>query len=230
MVGGQLHDEGGGLSGKGLELFENHTGNHHRRNADEEGRHRHQRGIAEHRPGKQADDRHFRAAGDEARGHDGDFPVIFLLNGAGRQNARHAAAGGHQHGDDGFTGQAELAQEPVHNEGHPGHIAHVFQNGQEHGKHQNLGHKAQHRADTRQNAVHHQPVEPAADPQSRQNGIQKRRNPLPEQHVVGPVRADGADGEGEAAHGDGVHGEHDQSKNRQGQHPVCHNAVDSVRE
>ena len=92
MVGGQLHDEGGGLSGEGFELFQNHAGNHHRPNADEEGRHRHQRGIAEHRPGKQTNDGHFRAAGDEARGHNGDLPVIFLLDGAGSQNSRHAVA------------------------------------------------------------------------------------------------------------------------------------------
>ena len=51
---------------------------------------------------------------------------------------------------------------------------------------------------------------------------------MTEQHIIGPVRANGADGERKAAHGDGVHGEHDEGKNRQRQHPVCHNPVNSV--
>ena len=148
MVGRQFHDEGSGFAREGFELFQNHSGDGHGGNADEEGGYRHQRGIAKYRPGKQADNGHFRAAGDEARGHDGDFSVIFLLNGAGSQDPRHAAARCHQHGDDGFAGQAEFAQEPVHDEGHPGHIAHIFQDGQEQRKHQNLRHKAQHRAHT----------------------------------------------------------------------------------
>ena len=38
VVGGQLHDEGGGLPGKGFELFQHDAGDHHGGNADEEGR------------------------------------------------------------------------------------------------------------------------------------------------------------------------------------------------
>ena len=228
MIGRKLHHKGRGLSRKGLEFLQNHAGGHHRPNAYEEGGYRNQGGIAEHRAGKQADDGHFRAAGNEARGHDGDLPVVLLLDGSGGQNAGHAAAGGNQHGNDGFAGQAEFAQEPVHNEGHPGHIAHILQQGQQEGQHQNLGHKAQHRAHTGQNAVHHQAVKPIAHMQRPKNRAQSIRNPLPEEHVVCPIGANGADGEGEAAHGDGIHTEHDQGKDGQSQHPIRHHPVDLV--
>ena len=77
---------------------------------DEVGGYRHQRAAAEDSAGKQADDGHFGAAGDEAGGHDGHFAVAVILDGAGRHDAGHAAAGAHQHGDETLAGQAELAE------------------------------------------------------------------------------------------------------------------------
>ena len=63
-------------------------------------------------------------------------------------DAGDAAAGAHQHGDEALAGEAELAEDPVHDEGDTGHVADVLQNGQHQKQHQHLGHEAQHRADT----------------------------------------------------------------------------------
>ena len=228
MVGRQLHDKGSRTPRQRLELFQNHAGHHHSPHANKESGGGNQGRIAEHCTSEQADDGHFCAAGDESRGHHRDPPVPVLLNGPGSQNAWYAAAGGHQHGDNGLAGQTEFPENPVHDEGHPGHIAHVLQDGQQEGKHQNLGHKAQHRANACQNTVHHQAIQPVTDLQRCQSASQQVGQPLTEQHFVGPVGSHGADGEREVPHGDGVHQKHHPGENGQGQNPVRDNPVNFI--
>ena len=148
------------------------------------------------------------------------------------QDAGHAAAGGHQQGDEALAGQAELAEDAVHDEGDAGHVAHVLHEGQQEAEHQDLGHEAQHRAHAGHDAVHDQGVQPLGDHRRalgvEQEGVEEIGDPLAEEHVVGPVGAHGADGDGVAAHGDGVHREHDDREDGQGQHPVGDDAVDLV--
>ena len=112
----------------------------------------------------------------------------------------------------------------------PGHIAHVLQNGQQEEQHQHLRHEAQHRAHTGHNAVLDQPVEPAAfgHTQSAQNGVKQAGDHLTEEDIIGPVSAHRADGNGPAAHGNGVDAEHDQGEDGQGQDPVGDDLVDLV--
>ena len=212
MVGGQLHDKGGGLAGKGLELLQHDAGDDDRRHADEVGGGSHPGGVAEDGAGEQADDGHLGAAGDEAGGHDGHFAVPVLLDGAGGHDAGHAAAGSHQHGDEALAGQAEAAEDAVHDEGDAGHVAHVLQNGQQEEQDQHLGHEAQHRRPRRprcrpwirpysQSASHSSPAG------GEQDAVKEAGHPLTEDRVVGEVSGDGADGDGPAAHGDGSRSE-----------------------
>ena len=232
MVGGQLHDEGGGVARKGLGLFQHDAGADDGCHADEVGRHCHQRRAAEHCTGDQADDGHLCAAGDEAGGHDGHAAVTLVLDGTACHNARHAAAGAHQHRDKALAGKAELAEDTVHDKGHAGHIAHVLQNGQQEEQHQHLGHKAQHRAHTGHDAVHDQAVQPACHADALQKAAQRIGNDLTEQHIVGPVGGKGAqrpaavrDG---GAHGQGVHQVHHHCKDGQCQHAVGNDPVDLI--
>ena len=160
VVGGQLHDKGGGLAGKGLEFLQHDAGDDDRRHANEVGGGSHPGGVAKDSAGEQADDGHLGAAGDEAGGHDGDFAVTVLLDGAGGHDPGHAATGSHQHGDEALAGQAEAAEDPVHDEGDPGHVAAALQEGQEDEQHQHLGHEAQHGAHAGYDAVQHQAGEP----------------------------------------------------------------------
>ena len=51
--------------------------------------------------------------------------VTLVLDGTGSHNTGHTAAGTDQRGDEAFTGQAELAEDTVHDEGDTGHIAHL---------------------------------------------------------------------------------------------------------
>ena len=230
MIRRQLHHKGRRLSRKGFEFLQNHTGNQYRAHTDKERGNCHQGRISEYSPGKKSDNRHFCSAGNKAGGHYRNLPVPLLLNGPGSQNSRHTTAGGYQHGNDALSGQAEPPQNPIHNKGHPGHIAHILQDAQKQTQNQNLRNKSKYSAYARQNAVHNQAVQPSAYAEARENPVQETGNPLSKQHIVCPVRADCADRERETAHSNGIHQEHDAHKNRQCQNPVCYDPVNPVRQ
>ena len=225
MVGGQLHNEGGGVACKRLGLFQDDAGKDDGRHADEVGGHRHQAAAAEQGAGEQADDGHLGPAGHEAGGHDRHPAVALVLNGTGGHDAGHAAAGADEHGDKALAAQAELAEDTVHDERHAGHVAHILQDGQHQEQHQHLGHEAQHRAHAGNDAVHNQPLQPGGGADALQPAAHRRRHNLAEQHVVGPT------GHPVAHRADGhiVHRKHDHRENRQGQNPVGHNPVNLVR-
>ena len=236
VIGGQLHDKGGGLAGEHPKFLEHDAGDHHRGDADEEGGYRHPGAVAEDGSGKEGDDGDLGAAGDEAGGHDGHLPVPVLLDGPGGQDAGDAAAGGHQHGDEALAREAEAPEDPVHDEGDAGHVADVLQDAQQEHQHQNLGHKAQHCANARHDAVLDETVEPAAlgHMQRAQKGVKPAGHQLAEEHVVGPVGAEGADADAAVrhggAHGDGVDQHHHRREDGQGQNPVGDDFVDLVRD
>src|SRR5699024_2215582 len=146
VVGGQLHDEGGGVAGEGFGLFQDDAADDDGGDADEVSADGHQAAAAEDGAGQQADDGHLGAAGDKAGGHDGQLAVTVLLDGAAGHDAGDAAARGHQQGDEALARQAEPAEDAVHHEGDAGHVADVLQNGQQEAQDQDLGHKAQGRA------------------------------------------------------------------------------------
>ena len=306
MVGGQLHDEGGGLPGEGLELLQNDPGDDDRRHADEVGGGGHQGGIAKQGSGEQANDGHLGPAGDKAGGHDGHLPVPVLLDGPGGHDAGHAAAGGHQHGDEGLAAQAKAAEDPVHDEGDAGHVADVLQNGQQQEEHQHLGYEAQHGAHAAHDAAQNQVLNNGVAVNGGQAVLDEHRDArhpyavlggvglghreglliglvvhlqhighaglvviqvglvLPglvglddgagllegagglipgvgvggegdepavaEQAVIGPVGKVGADGDGPAAHGQGIYQGHNHHEDGQGGDSVGDHPVDLVRQ
>ena len=244
MVGGQLHHKGGRLTCEGPRLFQHDAGEDDRSHTDEVGGGGHPGGAAEQGARKQSDDGHLGSAGDKAGGHNGHFAVPVLLNGAGGHDAWDAAAGGHQHGDKGLAGQAEAAEDPVHDEGDAGHIAAVLQHRQQQEEHQHLGNKAQYSAHTGHNAILDQAVEHRAlhHVQRPQHGVKPAGNDLSKEHIVGPVGAKGADpdapgvaaavkqGGGRGPHGNGIDQAHHHHEDGQGQDPVGHDPVDPVRD
>ena len=232
MVSGQLHDEGSGVACEDLGLFQDDAGADDGSHADEVSRNSHQRRAAEHGTCDEADDGHLSAAGDEAGGHDGHAAVALVLDGTGSHNTGHAAAGTDQHGDEALTGQAELAEDTVHDEGDTGHIADVLQDGQQEEQDQHLRHEAQNCADTGDDAVHDQAVQPACHADALQKTAQSIGNDFTEQDIVGPVGGKGTNGPAAVcnggAHGQGVHQEHDQREDGQSQHTVGHDLVDLI--
>ena len=160
MVGGQLHNEGSGITGEHLGLLQDDTGDDDGRHTDEVSGGGDPCAAAEQGAGDHADEGNLCAAGDEGGGHDGHTAVTFILDGTGRHNAGDTAAGTDQHGDEGLTGQAELAENTIQHEGDTGHVAAGLQEGQHQEQHQHLGHEAQHRADTGDDTVKDQAAEP----------------------------------------------------------------------
>ena len=109
-----------------------------------------------------------RAAGDKGGGHDRHTAVTLVFNGTGSHDAGHAAAGADEHGDEGLAGQAELAEDTVQNEGDTGHVAAGLEEGEHQEQNEHLGNEAEHRADTGDDTVEDQAVEPV----SRAGGLQ----------------------------------------------------------
>ena len=230
MIRRKLHHKGSGLSRKEFELLQDHAGNQCRANADKECGNRNQRRIFEHCPGKESDDRHFRSAGNKSGGHHRNLPIPFLLNGTGRKNSRHSAAGGNQHGNDALAGEPESAKDPIHNKGHPGHISHILQDAQKDGQNQYLRKESQNRTHSGKNSVHDQSIQPSAHPQSGKDPIQKTGEQLSKQYIVCPVRTDRSNRERQTPHSNGVHQEHNSRKNRNRQDPVCYDPIDPIRQ
>ena len=232
MVCGQLHHEGSGITCEELGLLQDHAGADDGSHANEVSRDSHQRRTAEHRTCDQADNGHLSAAGDEAGGHDGHTAVALVLDGTRSHDARDAAASADQHGNEALTGQAELTEDTIHDEGDTGHIAHILQNGQQEEQDQHLGNKAQDRADTGDDAVHDQAIQPACHADALEETAQRIGDDLTEQDVVGPVgrkRADGPAAVGDGStHRQGVHQVHDDCEDGQSQHTVGDDLVDLI--
>ena len=225
VIGGQLHDEGGGVAGKHLGFLQDDAGEDDGGHADEIGGGGHPGGPAEDGARDQAHDGHLGAAGDEGGGHDGHLAVAVLLNGAGGHDTGHAAAGADEHGDEGLAGQAEAAEDAVHDEGDAGHIAAVLQDAQHEEEHQHLGHKAQHGAHAAHDAVYDQAVEPVGGADAGQEAAQRGLNPLGDEGVVGPPGENVAHG----ADGDVIDHVHHHGEDGQSQPAVGDDAVDLVR-
>ena len=232
MVCGQLHNEGSGVTCEELGLLQDDARADDGSHADEVSGNSNQRGTTEHCTCDEADDGHLSAAGDEAGGHDGHTAVALVLDGTGSHNTGHAAAGADQHGDKALAGQAETAEDTVHDEGDTGHIAHILQDGQQEEQDQHLGNEAQNCADTGNDAVHDQAVQPACHADALQEAAQRIGDDLAEQDVIGPVGSEGADGPAAvgdgSTHRQGVHQVHDDCEDGQSQHTVGDDLIDLI--
>ena len=93
VVSGQLHNEGSGITGEQLGLFQDDAGDDDGCKANEVSRGGDPAAATEQSTREQADDGHFSTAGDEAGGHDGHTAVTLVLDGTGSHDAGNAAAG-----------------------------------------------------------------------------------------------------------------------------------------
>ena len=232
MVGGQLHDEGGGIAREALGLFQHDAGDDDRGHADEVSRGGDPGRAAEERARDQADDGHFCAAGHEGRRGDRHAAVALVFNGARGHDAGDAAAGGDQHRDEALAGEAEAAEDPVHDEGDTGHVAAVLQETEHQEQHEHLGHEAEHRADAREDTVGNEADQPRSHIPALEDRAGAVLQPGAAQHVVRPVCQEGADRNAAVrnggAHGQGVDQEHDDDEDRQGEDAVGDDLVDLV--
>ena len=224
MIRRKLHDERGGLAREGLGLLEDDAGDDDGRNADEVGARRDPPRAAEDRARHQGDNRHLRAAGDEGRGHDRHAAVTLLLDGAGGHDAGHAAARADQHRDEALAGEAEAAEDAIHDERDARHIAAILQNAQQQEQHEHLRHEAEHRADAADDTVHDQTGEPVGAADALKEALRRRNDPLADENVVRPIGQRAADG----GNGDVIHQRHHRGEDRQAEDSVGQHAVDLV--
>ena len=187
MVGRQLHDEGSGVAGEHLGLFQHDAGDDDGGHADEVSGGGHPCAAAEDGAGDHGDEGDLGAAGDERGGHNGHAAVTLILDGTGGHDAGYAAAHADEHGDEGLTGQAELAEHTVQNEGDTGHIAAGLQEGQHQEQHQHLRHEAQHGADTGHDTVKDQAAEPIGCAGRLQTALHQNRHAGDPHAVVGGI-------------------------------------------
>ena len=88
---------------------------------------------------KQGIDRKLCRAAHKGSEQDRHLPIPFGGKGAARHNARYGTAKSHQHGNNTPAGQTDFSQQFIHDKGDSGHIAAVFQYGQEEKQRYNNG-------------------------------------------------------------------------------------------
>ena len=100
--------------------------------------------ITGHNTAHKSDNWKLRTARNEGSGHDGKTSVIVLFNGLGGHDSRNTAAGRNQQRDEALTGQSEVTEHTVHNEGDTYHVAAVLKDRQEQEQDCHLRHEAKH--------------------------------------------------------------------------------------
>ena len=187
MVGGQFHHERSRIARERSGLLQDHARDDDRRHADKVRGSRHPGGTAEDRARDHRDKRHFRAAGDEGRGHDGHAAVALVLNGARRHDPGDPAARADQHRDKGFARQTEATEDPVEYERDARHVPARLEDREEQEEHQHLRYEPEHRADARDDTVEDQPGEPIGGVRRVKTFTDQCRNTGDPRTVVGGV-------------------------------------------
>ena len=224
VVNGKFHDEGSGIPGEHGSLFQNKAGKDDGAHPDEIGPRSHPGIFREEGSGNQGNDGSFGPAGDERGGHDSHAPVLFVLNGAGRHDSRNAAPHGNEHGNKGFPGKAEFAENAVHDERYAGHVAAILQYAQAQEQNRHLREESQNGSYAGNHAVLDQAFQPWGAAGVFQQVSYPFRNPFPEESIIGPVRAPCA----YRLNGDVIYSPHDDGKNGEAQPAVGDDAINPV--
>ena len=146
--------------------------------------------------GEKAIDWHLGAAAHKRRKQDGHLAVALRRQGAAGHDRRHAAAEADEKRHDAATGQADLAQELVHDEGDTSHVAAVLEQREKEKQRDDDRQEAQHGADAAEDTVAHEGHEYGADAAGFHDADDKARKPADEglQEPLQPS-ADNVEGE-----------------------------------
>ena len=227
MIFRKLHDKRSRIACETLCLLEDDTRDDDCGDTDEVCAPADPCGIVEHRTCDQGNDRKFRTAWNEGRCHDRHTAVTLVFNRTACHDTRNTASGTDHHRDEGFAGETELTEDTVHDECDTRHVSAAFQEGQEEEQNEHLRNKSDDRADTGNDTVNDQSVEPGT--LGNADGIKQAadcaRYDFTEEHIIRPVGCHGADG----LNGDIVYQPHDKREDRKRQPAVGHDTVDLVR-
>ena len=105
---------------------------------------------------KEGIDRYLGRAAHERDEHDGHASITLRGQRPRRHDSRYAAAETDKERHDAASGEAQLSEQPIHDEGDTGHIAPVFQKRQEEKQDGDHRHEGNNTADSLKNGIHHQ--------------------------------------------------------------------------
>ena len=112
--------------------------------------------VREERRREYGVNRYLRGAAYVWHQHDGHVSVAVRVKGPACHDGRHGASESDEHRHEASAGEADLTQQGVHDKGDSGHVAGVFQNGQEEKQHEDDRQEAQHASDAGEYAVYYE--------------------------------------------------------------------------
>ena len=112
--------------------------------------------ILEERAGKEGDNRQLGAAGHEGSQHSRRPALPLVANGTAGHDAGDGTAGAHHKGNDRLAGKTHLLEDRIQNDRCTGHIAAVFQQGDEEIHHHDQRQEAHNSRNTANDAVNQQ--------------------------------------------------------------------------
>ena len=174
-VVGQLHDEGDGLAAVDSAAHDQRADDAHHHAANVQRDHHQRPVVREESHGEDRVDRDLGRAAHEGGEQDGHLAVALGREGAGGHDGRHRAAEADQHRNEATPGEADFAQQLIHDEGDAGHVAGVLENGQEEEEHHNDRQEAEHTAHAGENAVDDEAMYNRVDPGAPQRAVDRRR-------------------------------------------------------
>ena len=174
----------------------------------------------EERRAEVAIDRELGGAAHERRERDGELAVALGRQRAGGHDGGHRAAKSHEHGHDGAAGQADLAQQLVHEERDARHVARVLQEREEEEHGHDDRRDGQHRADGVEDAADHEGVQHRVHASGREAHVSRGRERVDARcDEILQREADDVEREEE-------HGPHDEHEHGDGRVPSGQHAVD----
>ena len=131
---------------------------------------------------KEGIDRYLGRAAHERDEHDGHASITLRGQRPRRHDSRYAAAKADKERHNAASGEAQLSEQPIHDEGDTGHIAPVFQKRQEEKQDGDHRHEGNNTADALKNSIHHQRADGGIHRLSREPCID------PRSHLIDAVR------------------------------------------
>ena len=132
-------------------------------------------------------DRELRTTRNKCCSHDCHFTVTVVLDCTGSHNSRNTTSGTDQHWNKGFSGKTEFTEDSVHDECNTSHVTAGLKECKEQEQNQHLRYETKYSANTGNNTVKDQSLQPCSAIYSFQSRLNCRRNNLTEEYIICPI-------------------------------------------
>ena len=110
--------------------------------------------------------------------------ALAALDSSGGHNCRHITSKSHHHRYEGLAMQTHLMHHPIHDERSPGHISGILQQRYEHIQQHDIRQEDQHTADSSDDTIHHQILQPTFRHRSSDKVTELLYHPLDPLHRI----------------------------------------------